>query len=468
MPDQQPQSDLPKRFPMAISPENRGSSTAYDARLVNCYVEKSGQNDYDLFQRPGLLQNSQPSGGAATGAGSYNWLGDVYSVFGTTLYQNTTSLGTVDGTNGVYRFSSSLGGTPKLQLGNGIFAYNYDSGAGLVLINDPDFPAAFRKGWAFLDGTTYVMKATAHIQGSDINTPTSWDPLNDVLAQIEPDQGVALNKQLVYVIAFKQWTTEVFFDAANSTGSPLGAVQGAKIPWGCVSQDSVQQIGDTLLWLATNRSGAVKVARLDNLKAGIVSIKPVERLLKNLDYSTVYSFNCQLDGHSFYVVTIKNSNLTLAYDLEEKMWSQWTDASGNYFPIVSSTFDSSMNIILQHETNGKLYKASNAYADDDGTMIQVDVYTPAFDGGTHRVKSLSMLKVVSDMQAGSELMIRANDWDYDPTRWSEFRRVDLSQKDPILTNEGSFIRRAYNLRHAKRVRMPRVSALEMQIAVGSI
>jgi len=466
------QPDIPKRLPLVIDPANRGNSTAYDARLVNCYSEKSKEGDYYLYERPGLDEQSRPPAANATGRGITFWRGNLYSIFADKLYKDgVAQAGTVDTTNGVYKFDSCLGATPKLQLGNGIEAYNYDTAGGLVNISDADFPSLFVKGWAYLDGTTYVMVPSAHILGSDINDPPNWDPLNDILAQIEPDQGKALSKQLVYVVAFKEWTTEIFYNAGNATGSPLGRVEGAKIDWGCLSADSVQEVGGVLLWLGRGRYGSPEVILLDKLKAEAVSTKPIERLLEQATLTNVYSWAVKLNGHRFYVLTLKDENLTLAYDLDERAnspWSQWTDVNGNYLPIVSSCANDLLQPLLQHESNGRIYIASNDYATDDGDLIQVDIYTPNFDGGTRRRKTLSKLEIISDQQAGSVLEVRVNDHDFDPKRWSNWRRFDLSKKRPYIDDCGTFVRRVHNFRHKKPVRMPRIQAMELQILLGTL
>lgn len=429
-------------------------------------MEKDGDDTY-IYERPGMDEQSRPPASNATGRGIYNWRGNIYSVFGTTFYVDGVATGgAVDGTNGVYRFSSSLGGTPRLQLGNGVEAYNYDSGGGLVNIGDADFPSAFVKGWAYLDGTTYVMRPDAGIQGSDINDTTAWDPLNVIIAQVEPDRGKAVAKQLVYVVAFKEWTTEIFYDAGNASGSPLGAVQGAKIDFGCAHQDSVQDVNGTLVWLSGTREAGYQVVALNKLKAQVVSNPAIDRLLQNADLTTVFSWQIKVGTHRFYVLTIKNENITLAFDLTQNYWSQWTDASGNYMPIVASTYSSGSVALLQHESNGRIYLADMAYADDDGDLIQVDIITPPFDGGTKRPKVMNMLEIVSDQQAGSLMQVRWNDSDYDPLKWSGWRTIDLSQKRAFTTDLGTFSRRAHNFRHRGRVRMPRLRAVEMQLDIG--
>ena len=458
--------DLPKRLPLVIEPENRDSSVAKDARLVNCYSEKTPEGDYWIFKRPGTATSSRPYGGAAAGRGMFNWLGNIYSVFEDTLYKDGVSLGAVNTTNGVYRFSSNKGATPKLQLGNGVKAYNYDDSNGLVEIIDVDFPAAFVKGWSYLDATTYVGTAAAAIQGSGINNTVDWDPLNVIIAQIEPDRGVALAKQLVYTVMFKEWSTEIFYDAGNATGSPLGAVQGAKLNYGCKSADSVVSVDGILIWVCVNQSTSVQVMMMEGLKAEIISTDPVERILGAATYTTVHAYFFK-QVHRFYVLTITASNITLVYDLDEKRWHQWTDSSGNYFPMVATTYDSSLNLYFQHETDGYIYTASPTLYTDNGSIITADIYTPNFDGGTKRRKQLNMMNFVGDQVAGSTLQVRVNDYDYDAKKWSNFRKVDLSVPNAQLGNCGTFVRRAHNLRHQAATAF-RLRAVELQMDLGTL
>jgi hypothetical protein len=524
---------LPKRLPLVIQAENRDESADKDAKLINAYMEKSPDGSQQwVYKRPGLLQDGDVNVGE--GLGVYNWRGLIYAIFGEMLYEydpttglTSTPLGAVSATGGVYRFCSSLGTTPRLQLGNGVNSYNYDPVSGWVpltttamvtagdfvtgisytivaagstdftLIGAADsnpgtifiatgpgtgtgtasttgnFPAAVVKGWAYLDGTTYVMGADAYIHGSDtapgMNRPDLWvDVTNTLGAQIEPDQGVFLTKQLVYVLALKEWSVEVFYDAQNSLGAcPLGPVQGAKLNYGCVNGDSVQEIDGALLWLATNRSSAMQIVMLDSLKLNVISTKAIERLLGEADFSSIASLGIKYEGHRFYVLTLKNDNITLVYDLADKMWSQWTGPDGNYFPYVSSTFHPGTGRIIQHESNGKLYRVDAEYFSDNGETITVDLYAPNFDGGVRRRKQLNMMEFVGDQTAGSVLQVRVNDSDYDPIKWSSFRNVDMSVKKPVLVNCGTFMRRAVHIRHQMNTRM-RLQAVELQIDLGTL
>ncbi|MBV5322724.1 MAG: hypothetical protein JZU60_02680 [Ilumatobacteraceae bacterium] len=520
---QAPSVAVPQRLPLVVEPENRDETTGKDAKLVNGYVELNDKTkQYWVYKRPGLLQYGATRSGA--GLGVYNWQGNIYSIFNGRLYKDSLDIGTVDAAHGVYQWASSLGDTPRLQLGNGYAAYNWDNttlvqilttavitagdfivGAVYTIVTvgttdfmligapantvgvlftatgagagtgtartDSNFPADWVKGWAYLDGTTYVMGRDAYIHGSDtevgMNRPDLWtDLLNTIGAQIEPDKGVCLAKQLVYVLALKEWSTEVFYDAQNPPGaSPLSPVQGAKINYGCVSADSVQEIDGTLLWLATNRSSAAQVILVENLKPVVVSTKAIERLLGEADFTAIASFGVKYEGHRFYGLTLKNNNLTLVYDLADKMWAQWTGPTGNYFPMVANTYLPGTGRVFQHETNGKLYKLDSDYTSDDGELITVDIYAPNFDGGVRRRKQVTMMEFVGDRTSGSVLQVRFNDADFAEGKWTNFRLVDMDVTKAILTNCGTFLRRATHIRHACDSRM-RIQAIELQLDIG--
>ena len=456
-----------KRLPLFSDVTTRDTSLDKDARLINGFVErKKGQEEsvFHVFKRPCLLANVTVAAGTA-GMGVYNWLNDIYSIFGGNLYKNSVLVGAVDSTNGVYTFSQCLGATPKLFFHNGVEAYTYDSGAGLVNVTDVDFPAASCKGSAYLDGTTYIVTTAAAVQGSGINDPQSWDALNVLIAQIEPDAGVFLAKQLVYIIVFKGWSTEVFYDKANAVGSPLGTVQGGKVNYGCRTQGSVQDVNSTLFWVSQTRDGAVGVMKLEGLKGQSIATPAIERVLQDATYTTTHSWSMHISGHKFYGLTLVESNITLVYDIGENVWYQWTDTSGNYWPIVDTTFDSSQRVIAQHATNGKLYYVDTDTYQDDSALISWELYTPNWDAETKVSKYVNRLAIIGDKTSSSTLDCRVSDDDYQT--WSAYRTFDLSQKLPFLQDWASFTRRAHHFRHRANTAL-RLQAAEMTLELGTL
>jgi hypothetical protein len=463
---------IPPRLPLVVLPSNRNSSTTKDAKLVNCYIETSKDTEGELwiYKRAGYaLYDAVASG---SGDGIFVWNGDWYSVFGTGLYRNGTLVSNLlDNTGGVYKFTSILGATPKMVLGNGKKAYAYTVAGGLTQdlhTIDEDFPEEFVKGWAYIQGGLYVMTEYAVIWGSAINSVSesdSWDPLDFISAQLEPDNGVGLDKQLTYIIAFNQWSTEAFFYAGNPQGTPLGSQPGAKLDYGCLNTDSIQNVDSILIWLATSRAGSPQIALMSGLNMRIISTKSIDKLLRVVDTSSVYSIQVKFNGHSFYVITFPESNLSLAYDIAEDQWHQWTDVDGNYFPFSASATLADGTVLLQHEDNGSVYEISPDYYTDAGSTITVDIVTPNFDANTRRKKHLKIMTFVGDKINGSVLQVRCSDDDYQT--WSSFRTVDMGRDTPMLTDCGSFRRRAWNIRHQCDAEL-RLQAVEAQYDLGAL
>lgn len=403
----------------------------------------------------------------------------VNTAQGAAIYKNLALVASgLDASGGVYSFNSIMGSDPKLVMNNGVATYAYDDTAlitGPLHAIDSGAPQTTCKGVAYLDGYTFLLQhffgtsiTPAVIWGSVVNHvdgSTDWDPLDFITAQMTSDSGVYLAKQLVYVVCLKEWSTEFFYDAGNATGSPLAPAMNLRLSYGCAAQDSVQMISDVLFWISTNREASNQIVMVDKAQLSVVSTPEIDRLLRDADLSLVYSWHIKIDGHTFYVLTLKNNNLTIAYDVNQNRWEQWTDLNGNYVPILCSTRDQAGHTILQHETNGSLYYGSTDYLDDNGQLIPIIVVTPRWDGGTSRNKQLSMMNFVCDMVPGSLMSVQVSDDDYQT--WSQPRYVDLSMKFPNLTKCGTFRRRSwmFQVRH----NLPwRLEAAELQYDIGTL
>lgn len=334
-----------------------------------------------------------------------------------------------------------------------------------ITLDNRGTPSPMVLGASYLDGTTYVMTTKAAILGSELNLPNQWDPLNSIIAQANADGGMYLGKQLAYVVAFKEWSVEFFYDAGNATGSPLAPVVAATLPMGCRDANSVATMEGSYFWVGQARDGSVCVMKLSQLKGDVISTPSIDKLIQNADYTTVYSWTARIAGHKFYVLTFVNSNLTLAYDDTTSQWFPWTDSNGNYLPIISSTYTPAGLPILQHATNGLLYSFENTQYNDNGDLITVDLYTPNYDGGERYIKFLAFMDVVADQTDGSVVGVRKSDDDYQT--WSDFRYIDLGKKHPRMINGGSFRRRAYHIRHKANVPL-RIQALELNMRLGDL
>jgi hypothetical protein len=281
---------------------------------------------------------------------------------------------------------------------------------------------------------------------------------------------------LNYLIAIKQNSAQVFYDAGNSPGSPLGAVPDAQMPFGCLCGSSLQQIDNTLFWVTSNETISPQVVRVDNLVPLIVSTPSVDRILDNMMWMNpnkdVRSWVLKHAGHRFYGLTLVHNNITLVYDIDQRAWYIWTDSVGNYWPVAAMAyippFQGAMGKhIVQHMNDGNVYHLDGDYAfpNDYGTLFPVDLYTPNFDGGVDRRKHLNLLRFNADVVRGSALQVRYSDDDY--MSWSQFREVDLSRERPFLDRNGTFYRRAYHFRHKRNTTL-RIKSVDLQLDVGTL
>ena len=179
-------------------------------------------------------------------------------------------------------------------------------------------------GVVYLDGYFFVMDSNAVIYNSALNDPLSWDALDFITAAIEPGGGVALAKSQNYVVAFKEWSTEFFYDVGNATGSPLSPVLSAFTLTGCAAGESVAELDDTIYWISKARQKGPAIHKMVDLQQQLVSTPDVDRILATSDLSDVYSYGVKIAGHSFYVVGLRDIDTTLAFDATSGTWAVWT------------------------------------------------------------------------------------------------------------------------------------------------
>lgn len=243
---------------------------------------------------------------------------------GETLDVNTISIGssiTVTGaTPSAYNVTASIKYASGKRFGY-TFAGGTSPATGAITIGSGNRTVP---GIVFIDGYFVVMDENCKIYNSALNDALTWNALDFVVAQIEPGAGKAIAKSQNYVIAFKEWSTEFFYDAANATGSPLSTVGNGFNLIGCASGDSVAALDGTLFWVSQTRQKGRGVHMMQGLQEAQISTPDVERILNLSTLATVYSFGVKIAGHAFYVLTLVDQNITLVYDMTTKVWTQWS------------------------------------------------------------------------------------------------------------------------------------------------
>jgi hypothetical protein len=204
--------------------------------------------------------------------------------------------------------------------GAGVF-----DGTTVLQVTDPDYPTDTVWGVVCLDQTVYVMNEFGQIFGSDLGDPSSWDPLNVIVANAEADYAVAICRQLNYIVAFKQYSSQFFYDAANPTGSPLSDVVNARLSIGLATPGSLAFADNTIYFMGATQQHGRTIQKLEGYTPKYISNQYIDRLLNADDLSGVYSFVVKSNGHFFYVLTLVDTGLSLVFDEVTGEWHIWTN-----------------------------------------------------------------------------------------------------------------------------------------------
>lgn len=247
-------------------------------------------------------------------------------------------------------------------------AYTITSGV-VTQVSDAQYPTVTVRGAVYLNGRLYVMEPDGTIWNSAEDDFTSWAGTDFITAEFEADGGVCLAKQGEYIIALGQFTTEAFYDAGNPTGSPLSPVNAAVLLIGCAHANSVAQAETALVWVAQQKGqgSTFHKGRFVVVMSGYgsyqrISTPDVERVLDADGFTQVYADIVTTAGHVFYVISLLDSDLTLAYDFGTKRWYEWSLA----------TVASAVSVTSITQTGGvATATTSTAHGYSDGDQVTI-------------------------------------------------------------------------------------------------
>ena len=310
------------------------------------------------------------------------------------------------------------------------------------------FPANPVPGLVYLDGYVFAMDSQGQIWQSDNENPTAWGALNFTSAKSEADQGKTIARHLNYIVAFKEWTADFFFDAGNATGSVLSINQSAHMEIGCADGNSIQNPEQTLIWMGNVVEGGRGIYMLNGLSPGKVSTKAVETFLNASNLSGTYSWLYKIAGHTLYGLVLTDQNVTLVFDIQEQEWHVWTTSKDNigggenYFEcsfVTQFPYNSGSFYVLD-AVNGLVFTLSPTNYVDPFGPIRMRIVTDRMDFNTFAFKVGSALTIFGD-QINDVMQVRHTEDDY--TTWSQYRNINLNLQKPCLYQLGRFRRRAY-------------------------
>ena len=197
-----------------------------------------------------------------------------------------------------------------------------------VAITDGDFVGGITA--TFMDGYfIYTPTDSQQIYSSALNDGLSWDATDVATAEYKNDTTVKLitKKRELWVLG--QHSAEVWYDAANVSGSPFSPRVGSEIGIGCLSGASVVALNNTLFWL-DDRGFVVTASDSTSLTnnttghdASIISTDAVNAAFATYsDTANAIGVGYQERGHLIYQITFPRDKKTWAFDLQTEQWHE--------------------------------------------------------------------------------------------------------------------------------------------------
>ena len=391
----------------------------------------------------------------------------------------TTATGTVQLTSGI---------VTGITITNGGSGYT-SSDTLVVTINDPTgmgatatallnaFPTGpFTPGVVFLDSYIVIATVAGRLYNCELANPNLWNALNYVSAESEPDNLTGIAKHLNYILGLGQWSTDFFYDNGNYPGSPLSAAPSYKFEVGCANGNSIVSFENTVLFVGISKTTGTGVYGIDGVAPVKISTAFIDRILNNSNMQDVTAYTIRFNGHPLYILTLGDLNVTIVYDVSEKMWHQWTmwakgDATSGVPGIYGEQYfrpsyfaGDGLTYYLLDDDNGTLYTLADTNYNDAGAPIYYRCVTDLVDNGITKRKFYNRVEIIGDKVAAT-MNIRHTDNDYES--WSPYRGVNLNASRAQIYQTGAARRRAWEFLCTDNVPL-RLDAAEIDFEVGEL
>ena len=503
---------IPAAKQLRIKQFSGGSITELSSGITNGIVQMVDGIAY-ITQRPSIdvFEDAGDQSAGSKGRGIFYWPDNTttYICNDDNLYKATQATSISSGiTSGTKRcYWIPIGGKIIFLNPQGDEAFSIASNDTVAEITNTNFPpkqtpaVGLADGGAYLNNALYVLGENGTVYGSDSGDGETWSALNFISASRDPDGGVYLGKHHDSLIAFGYSTIEVYYDAANPTGSPLSRRQDVAYNIGCAFGEAVWEIGDRIFFIGVDAAGALGIYLMEQFQLKKISTPDLDSFITQAVVKESYSiFGSGFSGagHDYYLITLATTpdsvtpETTLCYDDTSGLWHPWSTTvnSITQLPVVAwtkrygSTSQNGQGILA----NGDLVSINDnlspvdtllgyTYVEGDyvetgyvqsttdvGTNIAFSVRTGMFDGGTNGYKIPESLRFVGNRTDTSQtLTVKWSDESND--NFNTGRTMDTSTGHKVH-RLGRFQRRNHDLSMTGDEQFY-LEAIELPLRVGN-
>lgn len=328
------------------------------------------------------------------------------------------------------------------------------------------FPTPHYTTPQYMDQYIFLPDANSHdIYNSNITKPFSWGALSFASAEAYPDYLVGLARQNNYLVAFGEKSTEFMYNEAKVNGltdfdSPISRAESLVLQVGALTANAIFQAEKTVMFIGVSDIGGHSVWRIDGTNAKEISTEYIEKFIDlETPTSGVTGFGMRINGHILYVINLPTADKTFVYDIEEQVWVEW-QYNGGRLPFCAMA-DKNGEVLVQHESNGSIYKFDVETFNDFDTHIDVEIILAKQDFETDNRKFYYQTTIIGDYYAGNILLSWSDD---DYTTWETDRTLSSGNR-PYFMRSGAARRRAWRIKYTHNSRF-RIEALEINYSIG--
>lgn len=343
------------RVPFAPRVHSRSGTPALP--LKNFWLEPGTESaEGHLRPRPNLGESAEYGSGPVYATTTH--LGKRYTVSGTTVYENGTSLGSV-ASGGYVQFAQS---ESQLVVTSGGNAYLIEEGV-LTQITDDSLPQVSGVFW--IGGVFYYPNlGSSQYHFSEVGQAGVIDDLGFANAESDPDQ-IVRGERVGDLIALLGSRTIEWMAQSGDAESPLTRSGGRSQDKGCLAFYSVVKADNALFFVGNEGGQGRFVLRTGGNTPEIISDLTVNTKLaacENIEAAT--AFSAIIDGETFYVLNIPGQG-SYGLNLRTKLWSEWASIDRETFRVRCAG-----DGLFGDDETGQLYTFGSGYTDEGAQIIR--------------------------------------------------------------------------------------------------
>lgn len=321
-------------IPISLGNASNDLVQADSRKLVNMYAESSsGKTDFIIRKRPGLGASFAHTGSFAMRGLYETSTNRLFGVRGNDLFEvstfNTTTQRGVLGTSFGPVSMTDNGIDMVIADGTNLYKYVLSTNT-LSIITDANAPSNTPKVEC-IDGYVFGFDPDATEIGEykyselDLDGGVDvWPVLNNTIAEKSPDKLVSMIANNGDLWLFGSKSYEIHSNTGQLTNT-FAVINGTAKEIGCAAVNSVAKIGGSIFWLGASREGHAQVFMSVGYGAQKISTFNEDSRISDLgQISDAIGFTYQYKGHSFYLLTFQNGDLSLQYDILTNTWHDLT------------------------------------------------------------------------------------------------------------------------------------------------